>query len=131
MGSHPFEALPFFLIAGKEFCDDGDLSWLQAHSCRITRTAGVHPIAIWCMRPRQQTPRLILLSPSSPHALSDQTPFILSNSPTDLQQELIVRILTHGSINKFHLASCSFEFLNKEHLMNIITSQPIRGSDDQ
>ena len=38
-----------------------------------------------------------------------------------------MRILTHGPIDKFDLASSSFEFLNKEHLMDIVTCQAIRG----
>jgi len=73
---------------------------------------------------------LILLAPSSPHPLSDQTPFIFSDSPTNLQQELIVRVLTHGSIDTFYLASSSFEFLNQEHLMDRVASQAIGGGDD-
>ena len=46
------------------------------------------------------------------------------------QQELIVRIVTHESIDKLHLASRSFEFLHQQHLMHIVASQAIRGSDD-
>ena len=33
-----------------------------------------------------------------------------------------MRVLTHGAIDKFYLASSSFEFLNQKHLMNIVAS---------
>jgi hypothetical protein len=47
-----------------------------------------------------------------------------------LEQELIVGIMTHGSILKLHLASISFKLLNEQHLMNLVAHESIRGSDD-
>ena len=41
-----------------------------------------------------------------------------------------MRVLTHGSIDTFYLASSSFEFLNQEHLMDRVASQAIGGGDD-
>jgi len=71
---------------------------------------------------RQQTAHLILLSPSSPHALGDQTPFIFGDCSTDLQQKLIVRVLAHGPIDELDLASLMFKFLHEEHLMDVVAS---------
>src|SRR5947209_8255020 len=115
----PFEALPFLQIAGKELCDDGDLGWLQAYPCGITRTARVHPIAIRWTGPGQQATGLILLSSPPPHTLSDQTPFVLSHGPANLEQQLIMGILTHGPISKLHLASAAFKFLHQQHLVDV------------
>ena len=38
-----------------------------------------------------------------------------------------MRIATHWLINEFDLASASFKFFQKQHLVDIVTSQAIRG----
>jgi hypothetical protein len=72
---------------------------------------------------------LILLSPSPSHPLSNQASFIFGHRSTDLEQELIVRILAHGPVDKLDLAPSLFKFLHQEHLMDVVASQAIRGSD--
>jgi hypothetical protein len=39
-------------------------------------------------------------------------------------------IVAHGSIHKFHPTAASFKFFNEKHLMDIVTSEPVRGRDD-
>jgi hypothetical protein len=64
---------------------------------------------------------------ASPHTFGNQAAFILGHRPADLDQQLIMRIATHGLINEFDLASASFKFFHKQHLVDIVTSQAIRG----
>jgi hypothetical protein len=126
----PFETLPLLQVAHKQVGNNGNLRWFQAHSCRITRTGRIDPEAVRPTCPGKQPTRLILLSSPSSHALGDQTAFILSHPSTDLEQELIMRILAHRSIHKLQLASCLLKFFHQQHLMHVIASQTVRGSND-
>jgi hypothetical protein len=65
------------------------------------------------------------LETTPPHAVGNQVAFVFGNSPSNLQQQLIVRILAHRSLDKLDLAPAFFQFLNQEHLVDILTSQPI------
>src|SRR5207302_9679828 len=96
----------------------------------ITGAGRINSKAIGRTGPGKQSASQILLPSASPHALRNQTPFILGNGPTDLQQELIMGIVAHGSIHKFHPTAASFKFFNEKHLMDIVTSEPVRGRDD-
>src|SRR3989440_13071305 len=88
----------------------------------IPWTGWIHPITIGWSGPWQQPPCLILLSSSPPHALGDQTPFVLSHSSANLEQKLIVWILAHRPIHELHLASTLLQLLNEEYLMDIVAS---------
>jgi hypothetical protein len=46
-----------------------------------------------------------------------------------LQQEVIVRVLAHGLIEKVDLASIVLEFFEEYHLMDIVASQSIGTRD--
>ena len=122
MFGDPFQALSLLQVTGKEVCNDSDLGWLQADSRRVTRTRWIDAETVGWARPGKQSTCLILLSPSPSHPLSNQASFILGNRSTDLEQELIVRILAHGPIDKLDLAPSLFKFLHQEHLMNVVAS---------
>jgi hypothetical protein len=47
-----------------------------------------------------------------------------------LQQELIMGIVAHGSIHELHLAAASFKFFHEQHLVDVVASEPVRGSDN-
>jgi hypothetical protein len=63
------------------------------------------------------------------HPLGNQNPLIFRYCPTDLQQQLIVWILTHGSIQKLDLATGPFELFHEQHLMNESPRQPVRAGN--
>jgi hypothetical protein len=48
-----------------------------------------------------------------------------------LQQQLIVGILAHGSIHEADLTAAPFEFLNHEHLMNVLASESVGSGDEE
>jgi hypothetical protein len=64
---------------------------------------------------------------ASSHAFSDQAAFILGYCSTDLQQQLVMRIVRHGLIGEDDLTPTTFKLFYKEHLVNIVASQAIRG----
>lgn len=115
-----YHTLSLVLVASKQLCSHCRLGWFQPHPCWITRPRRIHAVAIGRMRPGQQTSRLVLLLSSPSHAFSNQTAFIFGDSSTNLSQQLIVGIMTHGLIDKLDVATPTFEFLNQEHLMHII-----------
>jgi hypothetical protein len=59
------------------------------------------------------------------HSVSDEGAFILSHRASDLEQELIVRILTHRPVQELDLTAPLGEFVDEEHLMDIVTCQPV------
>jgi hypothetical protein len=50
-----------------------------------------------------------------------------ATAPRIVSQQLIVRILAHWSLNKLNKAATFFQFLNQEHLMNILPGESIWG----
>ncbi len=114
------QALIFLGIGHKQFCDDSRLVGIQAYSYWITRSGWINAVAIGRTGPRQQVSCEILLSPSSTHAFGDQGPFIFGHGTTDLQQQLVMRILAHRVIDKLNAAPALFQLFEQQHLMDII-----------
>jgi hypothetical protein len=69
-----------------------------------------------------------LHAPAS-HAESLQVALVFGDGPSDLQQQLIVRILAHRSLDKLDQAAVFFQFLDQEHLMDILAGQAVWGRD--
>jgi hypothetical protein len=67
---------------------------------------------------------------STSHPFSDQIPFVFSHHPTDLQEQLVMRVLAHGAIHKCHLTAAFFELLNEQQLVDILACQAIGSCDD-
>ena len=65
--------------------------------------------------------------PTTPHPVTNEGPFILGHRPPDLEQELIVRVLTHGPVQELDRTAPLGEFVDEEPLMHIIAGQAIRS----
>jgi hypothetical protein len=63
------------------------------------------------------------------HALSNEGPLVLGDGRTDLQEQLIMRGITHGPLDKLNTTAALGEFIDQEHLMHLGTRQAIRGSN--
>jgi hypothetical protein len=50
---------------------------------------------------------------------------VLGDSAADLQQQLVVGILTHGSLQELHDTPMWLEFLNQEDLVDVFAREPI------
>src|SRR5918911_2064142 len=88
---------------------------------------GIEAVAVRRPRPGQQKPSLQLAKTATAHPLGDQAALVFGHRTTDLQQELIVRILAHRPVEEFHLTACGRDLFPQEHLMHVVARQPIRG----
>jgi hypothetical protein len=96
------QRVSFLQIGAKHLCHYGCFYLVEPHPCRIAWVSRVHTIAVGWTAPRQQGPRSVFLQTSASHPFGDQIPFVFGHHPTDLQEQLIMRILAHGAIHKFH-----------------------------
>ena len=64
------------------------------------------------------------------HPVRNEGAFIFGHGPADLQQQLIMRVVTHRPIQKLHLTPVLGEFFEEHHLMDIVTCQAIRGGEE-
>lgn len=59
----------------------------------------------------------------------DQVALVFSHCSADLQHELVVGILAHRSLEKLDLAATFFQFLDQEHLIDILACQSVWSRD--
>ncbi len=53
----------------------------------------------------------------------DQVALVFGHRSADLQHELVVGILAHRPLEKLDLAATFFQFLNQEHLIDILAGK--------
>jgi hypothetical protein len=51
---------------------------------------------------------------------------VLGHRPADLQQQLVVRVIAHRPVQELHPAAVTGQLLDQQHLMDIVTGQPVR-----
>jgi hypothetical protein len=102
-----------------------DGSDLQAPG--IAWALGGHDIAVGGHAPGQPLAAAQLRLPATSHPVGDQGAFILGHRPPDLEQELIVGVLTHGPVQELARTASLGEFLDEEPLMHIVAGQAIRS----
>jgi hypothetical protein len=118
------------LIIGKHLGEDGGSRVSQAHASRVSRMGGIHPIAKRRRAPGKQGACTILLQTAPTHALGDEITFIFGHHATNLQEQLVVRILAHRAVSKFDLAAAFFKFFDQQHLMDVFAGQTIWCGDE-
>jgi len=65
------------------------------------------------------------------HPVSNECPLIFGHRATDLEQQVIMRIVTHRTFEKLHVAPVLGQFFEEYHLMDIVTRSPIRGGEQK
>jgi hypothetical protein len=91
----------------------------------IAGALGSHEIAIRWHAPR---PQLATAQPglaAASHPVGDEGALVLGHRAPDLEEELIVGILTHGPLQKFHLAPPRCQFLEEAHVMDIVPGHAV------
>ena len=98
--SYKLTGWPGIGIPGKHLLHYRGLDGVQPHPAGITGALGIEQIAIGGARPGQQlaTAQLGLAPPS--HALGNQGAFILGHGSANLQEQLIMGIVTHRPLDK-------------------------------
>src|SRR5215216_584364 len=84
----------------------------------------------WC-RPGEYSasPEFHLTPPS--HAVRNQGAFIFCHGTTNLQQEVVVRVVAQGLVEKVDLTPILLEFFKQHHLMDVVACQSIRTRDPE
>jgi len=90
----------------------------------------IHPVSIERSFPGQDQASLQFPLPSTPHAITNETAFVLGDGAANLQQQLIVRILAHRAIQELHAAAVFFDLLQQQTLVDEMTRQPIGSGDE-
>jgi hypothetical protein len=63
---------------------------------------------------------------SAPHPISDEGPLVFGHRPADLEEEPVVGIITHRSIQKHNFAAKTRELVQDDHLLDVVAGQAIR-----
>jgi len=127
---HRIQGGPVLQIPFEHLLHYGGFKLLHPQPVGVAGPLGIDPITERRADPRQQLPGLQFGQPPPPHPVGDQRAFVFGYRPPDLQQQLIMRVLTHGPLQEFHLAAMPAQFLNEQHLMHILPRQAV-GDGDQ
>ena len=116
-------------IPGKHVLHHGGLDRGKAHPTGIPRAFGIEEIAIGRAGPGQQLATAKLGLATASHPLGDQGALILSHSATNLEEQLVMRIVIHRALDKLDPTAALDEFIDQEHLMDIVAGQAIGSCD--
>jgi hypothetical protein len=116
-------------IPRQDLGDHRGLDRLEPQALGITWALGIHDIPLGGDAPGQPLTTAPLRLAATSHPVGDQGALILGHGTPDLEQELIVRILTHGPVQELDLTASLGEFLDEEDLMDIVAGQPIGGRE--
>jgi hypothetical protein len=103
----------------------GGLRFIKPHPRRVSWMFGIHAITVGRPCPRQQLAGAELGQASTPHPFADLRPLVFCHSSANLQQQPIVRIVTHRAIQEFDANAASLQLLDHHHLMHIVARQSI------
>jgi hypothetical protein len=120
-------------IPGKDLTYNVGFDRINLYPAWISGSLRVQDISVWRSSPRQQASGSKFGLPPTSHSLGNQVALIFGHRPTDLKQELVMRIIIlHWAFKKLDVTTQCFHFVNQQNLMNIFTRQSIRcGYQDQ
>jgi hypothetical protein len=111
---------------------EGRFDRVGSDAGRIAWPVGIGPVAVGRARPRQQLSALELVKPAAAGAFGDQCAFILCDGATDLQQELVLRVVRERPIRELDPAPLPLKFLQQQNLMDVISREAVGfGDQDQ
>lgn len=116
-----------FGVPREELGDNGRLDRVHTDLTRLTGTLSIQEVAIRRARPGQELPTAEPGVAAPAHAIRHQRALVLRHGPPHLEEELIMRIITHGVRAKRSLASPLREFIAQQHLMDRVACEAIRG----
>jgi hypothetical protein len=126
----PMQGVAALEVPGEHLSDDGSLGRILVDPRGVARPVGRHPVAVRGASPGEHLAGLELALSTSPHAFGDQRPLILGDRPSDLEQELVMRVLGHRPVEELDATTVFLQLLEQKYLMNIVTCQPIRVGDE-
>ena len=117
------------VVPRKDLGDHRSCDRIEPQAPGIARALGIHDRAVGGHTPGQQLPTAQFGLAATPHPVGDQGAFILGHRPPDLEEQLIVRVLTHRPLQELDLTASLREFVHEEHLTHIVAGQPIGGRE--
>ncbi len=120
----------FFLqIEMKHFPHNGCFDFVNRHFGGIAGMIRVQLISKQWLGPWQQKSSSEFGLTPSTHPIGNQSALIFRHSASNLQKQLVMRIMTERPLQKFELTVAFLPLFHQQHLMNIIPSQTIWRSD--
>lgn len=106
-----FQAGTGFQVGGKDGSDDGRLRRLDLDASGLAWALGMQPVGVGRAGPGEQDARTQLRKPTPAHALRNEGALVRGDRTANLEQQVVVGILTHGVVEKLHQAALTFQFL--------------------
>jgi hypothetical protein len=97
-------------IPREHLLDDGGGGRVEAQAGGIARMLGIKVVAKGCAAPWQELACPQGGQAPATHPVTDQRALVLGDRPANLQQQLVVRILTHRPLHKLDGAAMGLEF---------------------
>jgi hypothetical protein len=129
MHGEPHQRRSRLTVQGEQLRNHGSLGRVERNAARVARPVGARPIAVRGIGPRQQPAGAQLGEPATPHALGNQGALVLGHRATDLQQQMIVRVVAHRPVKELGGATGLRPLLHEHHLVHVITREAVGGSD--
>jgi hypothetical protein len=117
-------------IAGKDLLDQRALGGFDPDAGWIARTLQTQAIAVRRDRPGEQDACMELMQSPPAHPLGNENAFVFRHCAPNLQEQLVVRILTHRPVQEFHLTASARKLFQEHHLVDVVPGEPI-GSGEQ
>ena len=114
-------------IPCKDWGDHRGVDGIEPQTLGSTGALGIHDLAVGGHTPGPPLPTAPLSLPATPHPVGDQGAFILGHGPPDLEEQLIVRVLTHRALQTLDLTAPLGQCIAAEHLLHIGAGQAIRS----
>ncbi len=121
---------PILQVAGEDLLDHRAFCRIHLHAGRIAGAVGIDAVAIGHAGPGQERPGAQFRQPSPPHPLGNEGALVFGDGSTDLQQQLVVGVVTHGTVKELHEAAEALQFFEQEHLVHILARQAVWGGDE-
>jgi hypothetical protein len=116
-------------VPGKDLADHCCFYRIDSHTCWITGTFCIQDVAVECFSPRQELSRTQLGQPATTHTICDQRTFILGHSTSDLQDQLVMWIIAHWTVQKLYSTAVAFQLFQQQHLVDVLACQTVWRSD--
>jgi len=126
------QAQPLFRVGipGKDLADDSGLYVVHSQPGRVAGALHIQNVAVGSLGPGQELSSAQFAQPTTTHSVGNQGAFVFGHGPSNLQDELVVRIITHRTVQELNVTTVPFQFLQDQDLMNILACQAV-GSRDQ
>jgi hypothetical protein len=117
-------------VPGKDVDDDGRFDGSKPQALRVAGTCRGKQRAIGGHRPGSQLPTPHCGLAASSHAVGDQGARICRHSATDVEPQVLMRIMTHRALQALDGTALLGQCLPEQHLMDVVAGESIRCRDE-